>query len=128
MKLARGLSACLVAAVLATTPAATASGGGAEVRKTGKCSMSSTWKLKLKKDDGRIETEFEVDQNVVGDTWRVTLKHNGNRFFRDRRTTKAPSGSFEVNKSVNDAAGKDTISARARNLSTDELCKAQASI
>jgi hypothetical protein len=90
--------------------------------------MSSTWKLKLKKDDGRIETEFEVDQNVVGETWRVTLKHNGNRFFRDRRTTKAPSGSFEVNKSVNDAAGKDTISARARNLSTDELCKAQASI
>ena len=82
--------------MLATAPSIAAK--GADVVNTGSCSMSSDWKLKVKPDDGRLEVEFEVDQNRNGQTWNVMLKHNGNAFFSGQRTTKAPSGSFSVTK------------------------------
>ena len=37
-----------------------------EKRVAGSCSGGSTAKLKVKHDDGRLETEFEVDQNRNG--------------------------------------------------------------
>jgi hypothetical protein len=120
----------LALAVLAVAllPMSAQARGGADVVKTGSCSARSDWKLKLSKDDGRIETEFEVDQNRIGRKWRVTLKHNGNRFFRGVRTTHAPGGSFEVRRFANDAAGTDEIVAKARNLRSGELCRAVARI
>jgi hypothetical protein len=108
--------------------AAEARGGGAQVTRTGKCAPHTTWKLKLSKDNGRIETDFEVDQNRVGRDWKVTLKHNGNRFFRGIRTTQAPSGSFEVRKFTSNAPGSDRIVAKARNLRSGVLCKGVARI
>jgi hypothetical protein len=108
--------------------AAEARGGGAKVTRTGKCAPHTTWKLKLSKDNGRIETDFEVDQNRVGRDWKVTLKHNGNRFFRGIRTTRAPSGSFEVRKFTSNAPGSDKIVAKARNLRSGVLCKGVARI
>jgi hypothetical protein len=110
----------------AAAPAAMAKDG--DVIRQGTCTGNSTAKIKLSPEDGRIEVEFEVDQDKVGDTWRVKLRHNGDQFFSGTRTTQAPSGSFELRKVVNDAAGTDTIRARARNLSTDEVCTASASI
>jgi hypothetical protein len=60
--------AALAAVLLALAPTALAGGskGGKGIVKQGSCTGSSTWKLKVKSDDGRIETEFEVDQNRVG--------------------------------------------------------------
>ena len=73
------LGLALVAAVaLSIAGAASARGGGNEPRiKSGSCSGSATWKLKAKLDDGRIETEFEVDQNRVGRRWHVKIRRNG---------------------------------------------------
>src|SRR3954464_15782398 len=98
--------------MLATAPVIAAKGGDAVIR-TGNCSMSSDWKLKAKPDDGRLEVEFEVDQNRNGQTWNVVLKHNGSAFFTGQRTTQAPSGSFSVQKFTNNAAGTDTIVGKA---------------
>lgn len=56
------------------------------------------------------------------------LKHDGDRFFSRTKTTKAPSGSFTVERRVNNNQGTDKISARARNLSTDEVCNASGSL
>jgi hypothetical protein len=66
--------------VAASVPVALA--GDDDVRRSGGCSGNSTWKLKLSEEDGKIEVEDEVDQNVTGDTWRVRLFNDGNRFFR----------------------------------------------
>jgi osmotically-inducible protein OsmY len=118
----------LAGAVLMTGPSAFARGGGADVVKTGSCSASSTWKLKLSEDDGRIEVEYEVDQNKVGDVWNVRLSDNGNLFFKGQRTTQAPSGSFEVRKLTGNQAGTDRIVAKATNTSTSEVCRGVASI
>jgi hypothetical protein len=120
-------TAALAATIVAAAPAAHA-GDDPEIRKNGSCSAATDWKLKLKKDDSKIETEFEVDQNVVGDKWKVRLRHDGKLYFKGTRTTKAPSGSFSIERNVPDHSGKDTIKARAVNKSTGEVCTAKASL
>ena len=57
---------------------------------------NSSSKLKVKTDDGRLEVEFEVDQNRSGDKWKVRLRNDGTTFFRGKRTTGGASGSFSV--------------------------------
>ena len=81
----------------------------------------------MRRDNG-IEVEYEVDQNVVGDTWRVRIFQNGDKIFGGTRTTKAPSGSFTVRLVASDPAGTDAFRATARNLSTDETCAGHASV
>ena len=98
-------------------------GGDREVIRERNCSGRSDWKLKVKHEDARLEVEFEVDQNVVGDTWAVRILQDGERIFAGRRTTQAPSGSFEVERRTSNNAGTDTFVGRARNLSTDEVCR-----
>jgi hypothetical protein len=121
--------AVLAGAVLMTGPNALASGGGADVTKSGSCSGSSTWKLKLKaEDNGQIEADYEVDQNKVGDVWNVRMTDNGNVFFKGHRTTQAPSGSFEVRKLTDNLSGTDRIVAKATNPATSEVCRGVASL
>ena len=122
-----GLTALTAAvALVAAVPAA--AGGDDDVIRRGSCSGASDWKLKLGLDDGKIETQFEVDQNRNGQRWRVVLKRDGNRFFRGVRTTQAPSGSFEVKRKTKNPAGPNRIKARAVNLSSGEICKGAATI
>ena len=118
--------AALTAMLMALAPAALAGGnkGGDPIIKRGKCSVSSSWKLKAKADDGRIETEFEVDQNRNGRRWRVTLKRNGATVFSGIRTTVAPSGSFSVRRLLAGPAGSSRIVATAKALRGGETCTA----
>src|SRR5436190_19797582 len=102
-----GLAGLLAVAMLGPVDAAWA--GGGDIVKSGSCSGSATWKLKLSPENGKIEVEFEVDSNRAGQTWRVKLFHDGDRFFNRLRTTKAPSGSFEVRKITGNRAGDDLI-------------------
>ena len=44
-------------------------------------------KLKVKHDDGRIEVEFEADQNRNGVRWNVEFRRNGRLVFTGARTT-----------------------------------------
>src|SRR5215207_9396181 len=56
-----------------------------DVIRRGACSGTSDWKLKLSEEDGRIEVEYEVDQNRVGDTWRVRIRHDDDLMFAGTR-------------------------------------------
>ncbi len=118
----------VLAVMTPLTLASAAHAGRADVVRRGTCSSGSTWKFKLSPDNGRIEVELEVDQNVVGDRWRVVMRHDGNVFVRDVVRTKAPSGSFDVQRKTKDRAGTDRFRARAVNRSTGEVCRASASI
>jgi hypothetical protein len=100
--------------------------GDAEVIRTGSCSGRRDWKLKLKEDDGRIEVEYEVDQNRVGDVWRVRIRHDGDLVFSRSRTTRAPSGSFDVRLLRRNRAGSDLFRTRAVNTRTGEICGGRA--
>ena len=93
------------------------------VIKRGDCSGASNWKLKAKPDDGRLEVEFEVDQNRNDVKWNVRIRRNGKSVASGARRTKAPSGSFSFNRSIANPAGKDRISAVAKRAS-GETCRA----
>ena len=120
------LAVGLATSLLAAGTAASAKAG--DVVRTGACSEASDWKLKLSPDNGRIELEFEVDQNKVGATWAVRIKQNGTRIFAGKRVTKAPSGSFTVRLLAQNHAGTDSFRASATNAATDESCVGRGSI
>jgi hypothetical protein len=107
--------------------ATTAVAKDGDVIREGSCSGASDWKLKLSPENGKIEVDYEVDSNKVGQTWRVKLFHDGDRFFVGTRETAGASGSFTVRKVVGNHSGTDSFRARARNLSTDEVCGGSAS-
>ena len=111
------------ALALTTAPAHAA---GDDVRRSGSCSGSTSWKIKAGPDDGRIEVEAEIDSNRNGQTWSWRLVHNGSVSARGSRTTKAPSGSFEVRRRVVDLSGTDTVTFRARNTRNGEVCRGTA--
>jgi hypothetical protein len=98
-----------------------------EKRVAGRCDGSSTSKLKVKPDDGKLETEFEVDQNRNGVRWTVRIRRNGKLVVKTSAVTKAPSGSFSVERRIANPAGADKITARAVSPS-GEVCKASATI
>src|SRR5262249_21687147 len=116
------LALALGGVMTVTTVPALASGGNSDAGAGGPCSASSTWKLKAKTDDGRIEVEAEVDSNVKGQLWRWALAHNGDLTAHGRKITKGASGSFEVRRLLVNAEGRDKISFRAKNKSTGEVC------
>jgi hypothetical protein len=89
----------------------------------GSCSGYSTWKLKAKPDDGRLEVEGQVDSNRNGQRWRWRIRHNGWVSFSGKATTTAPSGSFSVRRRVVDGVGLDHLGWRAVNRATGETCR-----
>ena len=117
------LTLSLFAAALLAVPAASAKGGHhRSVTVTGTCTQQSTSKLKLSRDDRRIEVEFEVDQNRNGVPWKVTLRHNGTHVASLTARTRARSGSFEIHRMIANRPGPDRISARATR--SGEACTA----
>jgi hypothetical protein len=121
----------LPALIAATTVGATAAdarrGGDNDDRKqvAGSCTGNSTSKLKAKTDDGRLEVEFEVDQNRSGVDWRVKLRQNGDLVANTTRTTGGRSGSFSLERKVANQAGTDRFRAVARR--GGETCRATLS-
>jgi hypothetical protein len=122
-----GITVSVLAVVIALVAAPIgAAKRGDDIRVAGACTSASTSKLKLSGEDGGIEVEFEVDQNRNGRRWMVVLRKNGARVARLARVTRAPSGSFKARIVVSNAAGTDTITARATSPS-GEVCTARAS-
>jgi hypothetical protein len=119
------ITSALVVTTLAAAPMTVSAKDGDVVRR-GSCTMRSDWKLKLSPENGRIEVEFEVDQNRNGQRWVVKLKRNGNLFYRGSHTTQPPSGSFVVRRVTRNSAGADRIVARARNVNSGEVCRGVA--
>jgi hypothetical protein len=115
------LTALVAALALGSVPALAKDG---DVLARGACTGRSTAKLKLSPENGRIEIEFEVDQNRTGVPWKVVLTRNGSTAARLTRVTRAPSGSFTAQRVLGDAAGADVVRATASR--NGERCTASA--
>ena len=139
------VAAALAATLLATAPIALARHGAddppgddrggdrdrterADVRRAGTCTLSSRAKIKLSPEDGRVEVEFEVDENRVGSRWGVTLKRNGKVVRSRAAVTRAPSGSFEVRAVIAPGSPRTRVAAVARRAATGEVCRAVATL
>jgi hypothetical protein len=110
---AAALVAAFGAPLVLAGPASASHGGSKAISNSGSCSGGGTFKLKAKHDDGRIEVEYEVDTNRVGQVWHVILTDNGKTIFNGQARTKAPSGSFEVQRNATNRVGSDSIHAWA---------------
>jgi hypothetical protein len=97
-----------------------------DVERGGACSGRSDWKVKLSEENGAIEVEYEVDQNRVGDVWRVRIRRDGHLVMSGRRRAAGPSGSFEARIVRPNPPGGDVFRARAVNTSTGEVCRGRA--
>ena len=122
------LAITLVVSASLVTVAAPAQAKGGDVVRRGSCSGAIHWKLKVGRDDGRLEVEGEVDSNHAGQTWRWRLVHNGSTSARGARTTKAPSGSFEVHRRMVNAAGTDTVRLRPQPAQRREMPRNRADL
>lgn len=122
--LAASLTALVATSVLAAGTAPSSASDDDTLRR-GSCSGATDWKIKAGPDDGRMEVEAEIDSNRVGQTWRWVLRHNGNVVDRGRSQTRAPSGSFEVERRTRNAAGTDHFRFRAVNPASGEVCVAR---
>ncbi|HEU4571217.1 MAG TPA: hypothetical protein VFR93_00905 [Candidatus Limnocylindrales bacterium] len=123
MKRNSRILAAMMAILAMTALAGPVAARDGDVTRTGDCSGRADWKLKGGARDGRIEVEFQVDSNRVGQTWRVRLSDNGDVFFRGKRQTLAPSGSFSVERRTANRAGTDRIVGFARNLASGQTCR-----
>ena len=121
------IGTALVAGAIMSVPSPAMAREG-DVIRTGSCSGSADWKLKVSPENGRWEVEFEVDSNRVGQTWRVKIRDNGVLRYNRLKTTTAPSGSFTARKLMANMAGTDNIVARARNINSGQVCVAKLSI
>jgi hypothetical protein len=122
-----GVVVALAVAALAllAVPTATAKDGkDGDVLRVGSCTKRSTSKIKLSEENGRIEVEFEVDQNRNGVRWNVRIARNGTRIARLTRITRGPSGSFEARIVAGNRAGPDRFVATATRVG--ETCVAHA--
>jgi hypothetical protein len=122
-------SGALTAIVIATLAggllgAAPAPANEGDVLVRGTCTGSSTAKLKLSPEDGRIEVEFEVDQNRDGVPWRVVLTRVGLKVAQLTRVTRGPSGSFTARRVLANRPGGDVVRASASR--NGERCSARA--
>ena len=126
----RGITALLTALLLVGTVFVTTSfadDDGREVHKHGVCSSGALWELEADDEGARLDLEFDVNTSTAGRSWRVALRHNGDVFATVIRTTNH-HGNFEVERSVTDTVGSDTLGARAVSVKTGQVCKASLSI
>ena len=113
----------VLAGVMAVVPLTSAQAKDGDVIRTGSCSGSADWKLKASPENGRIEVEGEIDSNKNGQTWKWKMIHNGSRSGSGTKTTKGPSGSFEVRRVMVNAKGTDKIVFKARHLGSGQRCR-----
>lgn len=118
-------AAALCSVVMVGGVALPASAKAGDVRKTAPCG-SGVVKLKLSHDNGRIETEAEVDTNRSGQRWVVRIFHDGQRVAKTSRVTGGQSGSFEVRRLLANHSGPDAVAVTARRNGTK--CVVRASI
>ena len=126
MKTATRMVAAVAAlGLMAPIPAALAKSPRAKIVK-GTCSAGTLAKLKAKPDNGKLEVEFEIDQNRNGVQWNWGLSRGGKTIRSGAATTHAPSGSFSIERRISNLAGPDTISMRATRAG--ETCTATITI
>jgi len=89
-------AAIAVTGLVAVAP--TASAKGDQIKRSGDCSSSSDWKVKVKTKKGQLRTDFWVKNNAVGQEWTYTLTSGG--------TTVGPV--VKSTRANDDAQGDDT--------------------
>lgn len=115
----------LVATALPLLAPGSASAGGDDTRREGRCARGVEWEMGAKPDEGRFEIEVEIDADRRGQRWTWVLTHNGSVSDRGTSTTRG-GGAFEVERLAVDVPGLDTFRFKATRKGV--RCVAQVSL
>lgn len=101
---------------LVVAPGAAASIAGADrtSERAGACG-DARYDAELDRDDGALESSFEIDEAKPGQRWLITLSHNGEKFF-DRELSTDREGEIDVEEQRADAAGTDEFTMSAKRV------------
>ncbi len=73
--------------------------------------------FEVDKDDGRFQVDVDIDDAKPGTRWRITLWHDGQRFFRDARRANGDGDVADVERSRPDTAGRDVFTVKIKRVS-----------
>jgi hypothetical protein len=106
--------------------AAPALAGDDEVRREGSCSGRTDWEMRVKGDDGAFRVRWRADSRIPGQTWRLRLFQDGELIAASTRTTNRDGEATVDLRGVDDRAGTDRFTGKARNPNTGETCSGRA--
>ena len=119
---AAGAAAAALAGMVLAVPAAAAPvRTDVEREKNGRCTATSYWDLNLEKERGRIDIDVDIESLQAGEQWTVKITHNGRTVF-DRTRLTDDEGELDVDRTVRNKKGRDTIAFTARS-SAGETCR-----
>jgi hypothetical protein len=83
-----------------------------EVRTSARCNSATTADLRLRTRDAAIRVRLEIDHSRAG-AWNVVLVHERQVAWKGRARIAASHDSFELERTVPDYPGSDSVTARA---------------
>ena len=119
-----GLGAALALAV--PTALVVAAPAHADVERRGACGAGS-YELSVDREDGGYEASVDIDRVAPGSRWRVVMRHDGQRFYRNVLRADR-EGELDVDRQRGNTAGRDTFRFRAERLGGPASCSARISV
>jgi hypothetical protein len=119
---AAGIGAATLVAVPATL-ALSSSPAAADVERHGACG-NATYEFQVDREAGGFEVSADVEHATPGSRWRVVLRHDGHRFFRDVLRADH-EGDLDVERWRRNTAGDDVFTMKLTRLATDRTCTAK---
>ncbi len=117
------VAAVLVALAIPAAAIAAHGGGGpgpgrsggptTEVRAGATCGKGASARLRLRQHDGRIEVEFDVQNDRTSAVWQLVVVQEGRVVWRGRAPNPAPGGSLSAHHTISSLTGADRITTRA---------------
>ncbi len=127
MNITRTTVALGTAAALAVpTALAVATPAHADVDRHGRCG-GGQYEFSVDSEDGGFEVSADIDNVAPGSRWRVTLRHDGNRYYRN--VLRADNeGDLDVERFRRNTSGTDTFTFRAKRLGQPVSCAARITV
>ena len=117
-----GLSVPVVLMLTDSADALTGHQADDDTERTVSCGQALV-ELNVDKEGNRFEVDGDVDNATPGSTWRVVVRHDGDRVLS--RTVDADvEGDLDVETLRPNTAGSDVFTFRVKNIDTDaKACK-----
>lgn len=119
-------AAAATLAVAMPTAALVAAPAQADTERQERCAGGIV-ELSVDREAGRWEVDAQVDNMSAGQRWRIVLKQDGRRYFRDVRTTDR-EGELDVDRRRADTSGRDTFRMKATRLSDGTTCRVAVTV
>ena len=71
--------------------------------------------FEVDKDDGRFEVDVTIDDAAPGSRWRVTLWHDGKRYYKKVRTADG-DGDIDIDRNRPNTKGKDVFKIKVTKI------------